>query len=435
MSDFRLRWEWLRGPSSVTSHRETWARMGVGLDEHIWATRVWDMEARDKRDAVYGPVMPLAEWIVSNWFFLMYESYPGHLLDSGRRAHRSQHAWYARHNLLWAREGFALPDLSLSPIDSHSHIAVAQRDPNDDSSRYPVRFLAESTVLVDTSLLRREIGRLMEEIVHRLEYVDDDDARWVRERWRSLSGMDPRTEERWRTAALNGHDLEEDGDQLEWLDSALELPEELRRDVCSGAAAESLGADIDAVREVWSGDEEDWAVPSALRDARVTAMKNAASAHSVGWALAAAARDVLFETGEDLHGPSLDRRLVEVLEARKAQPLEDTNVRALVSTRSGGLHALIQPASATTSRFLRARALGIALMGGRTRAITNARVWAQAASRAFATELVAPRALVAEAIGAGVTDSEQIERIARRIGAPPMSVRHQIENHELAVVE
>jgi hypothetical protein len=60
------------------------------------------------RFGIYVPLFPVAEWMVSNWFFLWDEWRS----DAPRD----------RHNLLTAREGFALPDLTFRPTESHMEL-------------------------------------------------------------------------------------------------------------------------------------------------------------------------------------------------------------------------------------------------------------------------------------------------------------------------
>lgn len=67
--------------------------------------------------------------------------------------------------------------------------------------------------------------------------------------------------------------------------------------------------------------------------------------------------------------------------------------------------------------------------------MTNAKTWVQSVSRAFAAELVAPRAAVAASISSSVIGPDDVRMIASRLGAPEAAVSHQIENHDLALIE
>src|SRR5208282_3723325 len=77
--------------------RATWCRLAITVGQTP-LTRIEDERAQTVRDAVYGSPYPLAEWFAFNWWSLLNEAEPP--LSAPER-----------HNLRFAREGFALPDL------------------------------------------------------------------------------------------------------------------------------------------------------------------------------------------------------------------------------------------------------------------------------------------------------------------------------------
>lgn len=66
-----------------------------------------DKSTRGIRDAIYGPLYPLAEWIATNWWALLYEVASPTRLAGGE--------YVRRHNTAAASEGFALPSLRVQP--------------------------------------------------------------------------------------------------------------------------------------------------------------------------------------------------------------------------------------------------------------------------------------------------------------------------------
>src|SRR5207253_2197151 len=99
---FKFEWE----PAEGVSHpglAATFARMEIHVGDHC-VTRVHDPRNGATRDGVYGPAMVLAEWIVRNLWFLLFESAP----SEARGA-----SWRRRHSLFTGREGTSLPDLVL----------------------------------------------------------------------------------------------------------------------------------------------------------------------------------------------------------------------------------------------------------------------------------------------------------------------------------
>jgi len=70
---FQFQFEWedplgARGPEL----RATWARLEIRVDD-IPVSRLIDEKNRSIRDAVYGPLYPVAEWIAMNWWSLLHE--------------------------------------------------------------------------------------------------------------------------------------------------------------------------------------------------------------------------------------------------------------------------------------------------------------------------------------------------------------------------
>lgn len=73
MNQLTFDFEWkdpggARGPELSA----TWARLEIRVGD-VPVTRVDDLRARSVRNAIYGPLYPVAEWIVSNWWSLLYE--------------------------------------------------------------------------------------------------------------------------------------------------------------------------------------------------------------------------------------------------------------------------------------------------------------------------------------------------------------------------
>jgi hypothetical protein len=84
--------------------RATWCRLAISVGQTP-VTRIEDERAQTVRDAVYCPAYPLAEWFAFNWWSLLNET--------ERRTSAPE-----KHNIRFAREGFALPDLELFSEDS-----------------------------------------------------------------------------------------------------------------------------------------------------------------------------------------------------------------------------------------------------------------------------------------------------------------------------
>jgi len=103
--DFQV--EWVEpGRVRTPELRATWASLKISVD-HRPTTKVFDRDLTSVREHIFVPTYPLAEWIAFNWWSLLYEC------PSDARAGDYAH----RHALRFAREGFVLPDLEISPRD------------------------------------------------------------------------------------------------------------------------------------------------------------------------------------------------------------------------------------------------------------------------------------------------------------------------------
>src|SRR5580658_2266539 len=131
--------------------RATWCRLSIHVGQ-IPVTRVHDERAQTVREAVYCSAYPLAEWFAFNWWALLNES---------ERPSSS----VERHNLRFAREGFALPNLELFSEDSMVRAVWKPYRP----ACAPVRFLDEGFALLNRNAFVSEIQNFVSKVVARLE--------------------------------------------------------------------------------------------------------------------------------------------------------------------------------------------------------------------------------------------------------------------------
>ena len=85
---FETEWvaaEEIRGPELAS----TWASLLIRVDDAV-ITRVLDQRAQTIRDRVYVPLYPLAESLVTNWWFLLHEV--GNPVKNNDQAFKRRHA-------------------------------------------------------------------------------------------------------------------------------------------------------------------------------------------------------------------------------------------------------------------------------------------------------------------------------------------------------
>ena len=157
MSSFEIDFSWeAPGRAKRTRASATWAQFKVSAD-NTSITQVVYYRAKTIRESIYLPLYPLAEWIATHWWWLLYEMQsPGRPQDD---------IYVGRHNFAYAREGYALPDLNILPIggsvilDWHAINLREQR----------VRFVTSGRAIVELRAFEAELVRLVEATLERLE--------------------------------------------------------------------------------------------------------------------------------------------------------------------------------------------------------------------------------------------------------------------------
>ena len=95
--------------------------------------------------------------------------------------------WVQRHSLLAAREGGALPDLSLYG-DGDAVVAHWLRDGGDTSHPF-LRFVKEGTASLEPAAVREGLGRLVERVLERTADMRHPAVVQLRDDWNELGQL------------------------------------------------------------------------------------------------------------------------------------------------------------------------------------------------------------------------------------------------------
>ena len=171
MVEFSFEWESASGVASAALSR-TWARLEIRVDGKP-LSRFWSEETQSVRSGVYGSLLPLASWVARNWWVLLYQGTTHRRATHGPRILTTDHTrkWFRTHNLLFAREGMAYPDLSIMRVDDEVGY-VWNSDP--EKNAISGRFLDSGTRLVPRGGAESQLHRLVESVIERVSGVDDD---------------------------------------------------------------------------------------------------------------------------------------------------------------------------------------------------------------------------------------------------------------------
>ena len=426
---FQFQFEWedplgARGPEL----RATWARLEIRVDD-IPVSRLIDEKNRSIRDAVYGPLYPVAEWIAMNWWSLLHEvEVPG----------TPRWETYARrHSLAAAGEGFALPDLRIIPTGEWTEMRWFHRPVSEAG----ISFVNAGALTLPSGEVRDVLSDFVRSVLARLEN-EGIGGTPLQEEWDALQSAPPEEAAFCQAAAALGQDpYAMEFEEREYLSGiATQVPAEVLGEFVSATdfchledALKNLEANL---REAASGE-------SSLSSVRELAKRHLGGSHSAtpwesGYEYARNLRKHLGLNGTLV---ATDRDLAEALDADEGGLFR--NVLNL-GTSQWDIDALVVPASdenpvilsskprGDSRRFAVCRALYESLSGASTALVSRARSDRQQANRAFAAEFLAPAALLRERIARDIIDDEQIDDLADEFGVSAKVIEHQIENHHIA---
>ncbi len=442
MADLTFEFEWVdpggaRGPEL----RATWARLELTAAGEM-ITRVLDQQTRSVRDALYLPLYPVAEWIASNWWRLLYEGPSPHLADGN--------GYSSRHCLAEAGEGFALPALSLEPQGESLRLSWTPRKP----LRTPLEFLGGGVSFLDREAVQAGLRELVDAVVGRLEEVGVEGT-FLQDEWRALRDLEPDEEEFCRLAATLGLDPFQVPEDLagKVIEAAEKVPLAVQEEFFASADLEILVEEAGALRETVDAASSPHEGLEPLRELRASFRASGragdSSVHSAaglpprkqGYDAARALRADL-----ELDGCPLASfgSLAEALgvggralegDIRTAQRL--VTVDGLVALdreeRPGfAVKAVTEPARRFT--FCRELFEYLATSGSAPAIVTRGATHRQRRNRAFAAELLLPSAALRDRFPDGRATLEEANRVADEFAVSWAVLNHQLENHRIAEI-
>lgn len=177
-------WQDARGVADTLLAR-TWARLVIQVDG-CCATKLIDHRSGSLRDGIYGSALPLCNWIVENWWFLLNEAYRFPVVLGSRELghERSGRAWVQRHSLLAAQEGGPLPDMTLHRDGSS---VLVRWIPDGEGSPHPfIRFAGSGEVRMDPAKAEQGLTEFVGRVIARIEGFDCEEATRLRAEWSAI---------------------------------------------------------------------------------------------------------------------------------------------------------------------------------------------------------------------------------------------------------
>lgn len=434
--------EWLDAPGVEDRVlAATWARLRISAGDRD-ITDVVHVGSNTRRSAVYGAVFPVVEWLVESWWHILNEPAPTSPLRAGRDAPPWTRGWVRRHNLLAAREGFALPDASF--VRDGDEVVVAWFPDPGGGRDQRIRFVGSGEVRVPLAEFERAVVGLVTATLQRLREVvgANEDVERVASAWQAIRSADAGERELCSCLAVLGADPYDPDEGAEVLVRQVqelidELPPELRHDLFEGTKAGELTAAGQWVRS----HRKDLTKQAGDGPHPTLRLQWDASAHGTGYEFARRVRRELLDLAPDVPISNLDAVLVEQLGwdptlVKRAESA--ASLQGLVGISSSSARPLLvdpYPRQGRGRRFLLARAAFFPASGslGEGRLLTSAVTRQQRAARAFAAELLAPASALARRVS-GLVSETGVAELAEEFDVSTMLIQHQIENHNLGVV-
>jgi hypothetical protein len=436
MSEIRFDFEWIdplaaRGPEL----RATWARLVIWAGSKC-VSRVLDQDVKSVRDAVYLPLYPLAEWLVTHWWTLLVEvPSPERLADPN---------YAERHSLRAARDGFALPPASIAGEGDHIRV----RWHREALPNYRVEFIEEGTAHVPVQLFRQSLTTFITAVLGRL-HAEGITGTVLQEEWAALQALSKEEEEFCEVTAALGLDpfgLDESA-EARIIRATEAVPSKLRRDFLFAATTDNLEKEACDVSSAYaSAHDNDIVLTSIL------SLRNELAAYdpqpavqpwSRGYLAAQRLREAIGIPNEPF--PSFEA-------IAKALRVSDSSLQAALvdmPNATGVYDALVatnrreSPSFAISARhnkaahrfhfcrglyeFLRADDSGPWLV---TKSLSDN----QKQSRAFAAEFLAPAAALRKRVSGSTVSVDEVDDISQEFGVSTYVINHQFENNDIATV-
>ena len=430
MNALRFDIQWLDGTGIEGPElAATFASLRISTNGDV-LTHVDDQRAQTLRDVVHVPLYPLAEWLVSNWWFLAYEAEHFHNRDNPGFAHR--------HRLATSSEGYAYPDLRLSSAGGLTQLAWKRRA----SEWSGIEFRSTGSVTLDRDQLLADCADFIDKVTRRLS-ARGILSSYLQSEWVLIQDTEDDEREFCATAAGLGrdpYDLDKRGERLV-LDVG-ELLGDMRSEALPALDPAAPRAGCTAIREAMEASK-----PNGLRltagllgasDFRLDAKRP----WQQGYELARHTRRALGLNGEALASNSelaaaIGQRPDAISRAtRPVKPLAALRLMdGVVNPHSSGTVSFgLRAAGIASRRFLFCRALAEALTTDTAAVLTKASTERQQRNRAFAAEFLAPSASLREKISGPYIDEDHVTDLAEEFGVSSYVIEHQIQNHQIAQV-
>ena len=419
MSNFELKTQdWFEG-SAPRELAVTNNFLSIVVNDEV-VSHLSNQAIRSTSTGVYLSLYPLAEWLAANWWRLLYEC----------NLQRNVADFQSHHNLSYAGEGYFLPDLLLAPEMDVVHLQWAPRSINHGQ----LSFIAHGGTSVPFDSVRNELARFIHLVIGRLQANNIGDTLLQRD-WNAVCASERDRDERQFCIACAQLGLdpycvsEEVADQIVKADESIGKIVDLN-EFFNTVAPENIAESVTWLKQV-GYDHADCEIANICREIKEHLPK---FSESLPWALgyeeAKWVRKTYFPSQTQLR--DFQNKFAETAEQENA-PYGFCS--ALVGA-SNEQHPTFILTSFQNS-FLQGRMLGEYLHtpADSINLVTKVSTPNQKRCRAFAAELLAPAELLRDELkGCSQLCEDDVSELAEKYQTSEFVIKHQLENHHLAVL-
>lgn len=431
MSRLRIDCDWIDQPAAIDSlDKRTWAglRIHVGFKA---VTLFVDTRADGTSKTIYVPTFSIADWIVRNWWTLLFE--PVKEIETSD--------WRRRHSLRTADSSSMLPHLRIFSDDKFVSLKW-DADALPVPAHLPGYFLDSGWAEVERSDMESALTEFVHSVLERVSSNENSRLSDLRKTWDAITSAAAPEAAFCRAAGRLGLDPY---DTEAWPRGLVELLEE--------QAPDENGANLifdDLVSTVSSESAlrawkvvDQTATKHHLRELKSDSPTLVRDFSKIPARFGYQAAEVVRERS----GIDPARRVASVAELSDKAGVPNMKleyngsparigVRAVVggdASKSGVLVAR-EPSRSSAKRFLEARGLYLMMFGCSQgpRLVTDAHVWDQKAARAFAAELLAPREHVLEMYQNRIKKDDSVEEasqyVAKHFDVGDLVIANQLKN-------
>ena len=181
--------EWVEVPRwPDLRSRYSMATLRIEVNGYV-VTNSIDQDDQDLQDRIVVPMFSIAEWLICNWWHILYE------VDEGEQSQD----FASRHDLAFAGDDFEFPSFTLKPMLELIQVTWCQ-----NQSPY-AGAVSERTEYVRRENFEEQARNIIEAVLDRLR-EHDVDVQHLEAEWRAIKDLDPEELEFCRAVALLGAD-------------------------------------------------------------------------------------------------------------------------------------------------------------------------------------------------------------------------------------